>query len=86
MTPDEISARLVTLTSAVNGMDQDVQDLQILRKNDALIVRAVATDVTGIKEQLTQQGRVLAELQAGTGAITTMLQTLIERTGPKDAA
>jgi hypothetical protein len=86
MTPDEISARLATLTAAVNGVDQDVQDLQTLRKNDAQIVRTVASDVAEVKDQLTEHGRVLgehgrvlAELRNGMGALTTMLQTLIER-------
>lgn len=83
MTPEEISARLTTLTSAVNGVDQDVQDLQTLRKNDALIVRAVATDVGEIKQQLNEHGRVLAELQTGMGALTVMLKTLIDRDEPE---
>ncbi len=87
MTPEEISTRLNTLTSAVNGVDQDVQDLQTLRKNDALIVRAVASDVAEVKERLGRVERLLEdqgkEIRTGMGSLAAMLQTLIDQDKPE---
>lgn len=79
MTPEETASRLITLTAAHNSLDQDVQDLEVLRKHDAQLIRTVAADMAEVKQKLNEHGNALDNLQKGMTAITAMIQTLIDR-------
>lgn len=76
MTPEEMESRLITLTAAHNSLDQDVQDLEVLRKHDAQLLRIVRTDLADFRTDVKEE---FAEVKAGIAALTSMMQTLIDR-------
>jgi hypothetical protein len=80
MTPEEATSRLVALTTAHNGLDQDVQDLQVLRKHDAQLLRTMRADLAEFRTDVEGQ---FEEVKGSLVALANMIQILIDRDNPK---